>query len=155
MSEANGKPLLAYVPDGYTLKAVINAIPGLSPRISFTWRPMTAREVHVLQSQQNELDGSKNSDKWTLITAQSMKNHILDWDIVDEKGVTQDCNDDSFYFSLLPPTFLRIYSIVIGSDPGDLSANAPREEVDEWQRKVSQDLEGMDLSDKIAEPIKN
>lgn len=104
----------AFIDDGYTEDATLAEIPGISPPIKFSFRPMTASEigeyVHVIDKL-TEPEAKREA-------AKRLAKSISAWDVRTGKGETVEIKQENF-LKLKQLAFSGLWDIVQGRKSGD------------------------------------
>jgi len=104
----------AFIDDGYTETARMAAAPGVSPAITFRFRPVTAGEfgeyAHKLEL--------SNTAEAKVATAEILASKLVDWDVRDASGVKIEITVDNL-LRLEHELHLKLFQVVIGEIPGD------------------------------------
>lgn len=106
--------LTAFIDDGYNREGRIEAAPRQWPRISFTYRPMTASEFAEQSVKTKSLDDAA----WHRAIAERLEKKLVAWDIKNSAGESVAITAANL-LRLLPPVLLRLWEIVTSSKPDD------------------------------------
>ena len=119
MSEANGEAYLSpFIPDGWTLKATIPAVPGHWSAVTFRYRPLSADEESEVWAKQR-LAPAEPMTRWY---AEVFATKILDWDIKQADGTKLPVTAENIK-RLSPQFFDLLKSYVDGTQTGDQEKN--------------------------------
>ena len=119
MSDENGEAYLSpFIPDGYTLNAVIPAVPGHWSAVKICYRPLSADEESEVWAKQR-LAPSEPMVRWY---AEIFATKILDWDLQDRDGKKVPITADNLR-RLTPQFFEVLKSYVDGTQTGDQEKN--------------------------------
>lgn len=105
-----------YIPDGYTLDGCIKPAPGLHDGCTFRYRIiLTAKRAEIVRKMERETDAQRSE----AVSAVAMAQHIVEWDIVDDKQKPLDITASNL-LHLQPTLYRRLWGIIIGMEPSDL-----------------------------------
>ncbi len=115
----------SYIPDGYTLQALIAAVPRLHDALHFTYRPALIEEAADLYEK-----ARKQTDRQAERTyAGFVASKLVSWDLKDNTGKELPVNQDTI-LHLNRRLATRLQNIVLGlegPDEGDeIDAEAER-----------------------------
>jgi hypothetical protein len=116
--------LLGFIPrDGYTRKAYIKGIPGITPDVRFEFRPVTVPEQSRLDAvaEAVRLDPSNETKaaKADKVRSEILAPKIQSWDLTDAEGKTPEITPANFLSGVHPRHHYRMCAIINGFDAGD------------------------------------
>jgi hypothetical protein len=100
---------LGYIHDGYTRKGYIAAKPMVHPELRFEYRPVLTPNRSVILHQMTTLE----PDEVDRLAAQSMKAHLVWWDLQDHTGKSVDISVPNL-LRVEPNLFVRLFEINLG-----------------------------------------
>lgn len=135
MDVQNHKPQPTFIPDGYTRKGFIKAIPGLHGEVRFSYRPMLPGQRDSTRNAINRERGEKAST----LQAAAIAGHLTSWDCVyPEDGPDENLRGKIVPISvenvrhLIPSLFDRLFVIIGGMDASDPEPEAAPAEQKEY-----------------------
>lgn len=69
--------MAAIIDDGYTLDGHIAPVPGIHEGLTFTYRPMTKRQLAAMESR---IRKAKDDDEGERVAAETIAAHVTTWD---------------------------------------------------------------------------
>lgn len=103
----------AFIDDGYTEEATLAEIPGVTPTIRFSFRPLTSGElgefIHAIDKM-TEVEARRE-------TAKRMAAKIVDWDVRNSRGELVEIKAENIQ-RLKQPAFSGLWEIVQGRKSG-------------------------------------
>ena len=125
-----------YVPkDGYTLKGYIAAEKGIHNEFRFEYRPMMT-EQKVAMNNGLTRRAKDPLDQERFLAKLVAANHLVSWDLFDERGDEVPVSANAILENLLPPIWTKICSIVMQAMPSDVDPSADDESKDQVFNEV-------------------
>jgi hypothetical protein len=113
-----------YIPDGYTRKGLIAAVPGLHGALKFEYRPLLRDEREALYRESNK----RSPAEFNGLIRKMLVKQLVSWDAKhDEKELPID---NETLRRLQPALSTKLENIVAGYSPTDLDETASQEDVD-------------------------
>lgn len=120
MSETNGQAYFSpFIPDGYTLTAVIPGVPGRWPDVRIRYRPLSADEESEVWAKQR-LMPAEPMTRWY---ADAFATKLLDWDVPGPDGKKLPVTADNIR-RLTPQFYEVLKSYLDGTQTGDMEKNS-------------------------------
>lgn len=125
---------LTFIPDGYTRRGYVAAIPGLHGAIRFEYRPMLPRERNSINA---AIRREAKAEKTDALESAALAKQLLSWDCeypddgpdVAQRGQPMPVTAANVQ-RLVPYLFDKLYMIVSGMDASDPDPGAPATEQD-------------------------
>jgi hypothetical protein len=136
-----------YIPDGYTYKGFIAAVPGLFDDFRFEYRPMTTLERSRLLTENAKL----KTDRVIENTCKAVASKIKSWDLEDPtNGESVPVGWEVLSKNIEPALYERIFGIVAGYDASSPDPLKEAREPTSEQELASAD-DGPLIGDKMLE----
>jgi len=106
---------LNFIPDdGYTEQGFIKADHHLHGELRFKFRPVLVERRSQHLAKIEDVTG----DEFDRVTAKIVNDHLKEWDLKDAKGEVVEITP-KWLLRLKPQLFVRLHSIIIGTDTSD------------------------------------
>ena len=112
--------------DGYTEPGYIKAMSGVHGEIRFSYRPMLIQEQSKATAEAAEA-GRGKPDRYDRVCAEKLAKHLLSWSITGPHGEPLAIEVNTL-LRVKPMAFLRLWSIVLGTQASDIDP--------EWSEEV-------------------
>jgi len=133
-----------FIPDGYTERGFINEQPGLHPKVTFAWRPITNEEYADFLG----LVDGKSPAQEVKHQAAALAAHLVDWDLADAKGSPAPISAQTILRNLGRLLSTRLWRIVAGFDAPDGYLGKSDEEA---KRYAGQEQQAKDAGQTVRE----
>lgn len=115
----------AFINDGYTETAVLHEVPGLYPRVEFTFRPMLIEQRVFYYKVAQKLEGVQ----LRRLIAGHLAQQLVEWDVKDRKGNVVPITVDNV-MRLKSRFFDRLFAVVSTEEAPDESPDRDAAEAD-------------------------
>lgn len=127
--------MVTFIPDGYTRRGYIAAIPSLHGAIRFEYRPLLPRERNSI----NQAVRREKTEKTDVLESAAVAKQLLSWDCVyPDDGPDASLRGQSMPITaanvqrLVPYLFDKLFMIIAGMDASDPDPDAPGDEQDNY-----------------------